>query len=48
LFPLCQQLGLVHSATPALVQRVAFFQAQAGATQRLTLAQGLRTTEPPN
>jgi hypothetical protein len=38
LFPLCQQLGLVHSATPALVQRVAFFQAQAGATQRLTLA----------
>jgi hypothetical protein len=37
LFPLCQELGLVHGATPALVERVAHYQAQSGATQRQTL-----------
>jgi hypothetical protein len=38
LFPLCQELGLVHGATPALVERVARYQAESGATQRQTLA----------
>jgi hypothetical protein len=38
LLPLCCELGLVHGATPALVERVARYQAQAGATQRQTLA----------
>lgn len=38
LFPLCRVLGLVHGATPALVERVAHYQAESGATQRQTLA----------
>jgi len=38
LFPLCRALGLVHGATPALVERVAHYQAESGATQRQTLA----------
>jgi hypothetical protein len=38
LFPLCQALGLVHGATPALVERVAHYQAESGATQKQTLA----------
>ncbi len=38
LFPLAQALGLVHGATPALVERVAHYQAETGATQRQTLA----------
>lgn len=37
LFPLCQELGLVHGATPAVVERVARYQAETGATQRQTL-----------
>jgi hypothetical protein len=37
LFPLCRALGLVHGATPALVERVAHYQAEAGATQQQTL-----------
>jgi len=37
LFPLCQDLGLVHGATPALVERVAHYQAESGATQKQTL-----------
>jgi hypothetical protein len=37
LFPLCRALGLVHGATPALVERVAHHQAQGGATQQQTL-----------
>jgi hypothetical protein len=37
LFPLAQALGLVHGATPALVERVAHYQAEAGATQQQTL-----------
>lgn len=37
LFPLCRALGLVHNATPALVERVAYYQAQSGATQKQTL-----------
>ncbi len=36
-FPLAQVLGLVGGATPALVERVAHYQAEAGANQRLTL-----------
>jgi hypothetical protein len=36
LFPLCQTLGIVHSATPALVERIAHYQAECGATQKLT------------
>jgi hypothetical protein len=36
-FPLAQQLGLVHGATPALAERVAHYQAETGATQRETL-----------
>ncbi len=38
LFPLCQELGLVQGATPALVERVAHYQAESGATQQQTLA----------
>jgi hypothetical protein len=38
LFPLCQALGLVHGATPALLERVAHYQAETGATQKQTLA----------
>lgn len=38
LFPLCRALGLVHSATPALVERAACYQAESGATQKQTLA----------
>jgi hypothetical protein len=38
LFPLCWELGLVHGATPALLECVARYQAQSGATQRQTLA----------
>jgi hypothetical protein len=38
LFPLGRALGLVHGATPALVERVAHYQAQSGATQKQTLA----------
>lgn len=38
LFPLCQSLGLVHGATPALLECVARYHAEAGATQRRTLA----------
>src|SRR2546421_11036060 len=37
LFPLCQQLGLVHGATPALFECVARYQAEGGATQKQTL-----------
>jgi hypothetical protein len=37
LFPLCQELGLVQSATPALVERVAYYLAESGATQQRTL-----------
>ena len=38
LFPLCRGLGLVQGATPALVERVARYQAEGGATQQQTLA----------
>jgi hypothetical protein len=37
LFPLCRALGLIHNATPALVERVAHYQAEGGATQKQTL-----------
>ena len=37
IFPLAQQLGIVASATPALAERAARYQAEAGATQRRTL-----------
>jgi hypothetical protein len=37
IFPLMQQLGIVAAATPALAERAAFYQAEAGATQRRTL-----------
>ena len=37
-FPLCRALGLVQGATPALVERVAHYQAEGGATQQQTLA----------
>jgi hypothetical protein len=37
LFPLAQQLGIVAGATPALAERAAYYQAEAGATQRRTL-----------
>lgn len=37
LFPLAQQLGIVAGASPALAERAAFYQAEAGATQRRTL-----------
>jgi hypothetical protein len=36
LFPLGRALGVVHGATPALAERVAFYQAEAGATQKRT------------
>jgi hypothetical protein len=37
LFPLGRALGLVHGATPALVERAARYQAESGATQKRTL-----------
>jgi hypothetical protein len=37
LFPLARCLGLVQGTTPALAERLAYYQAQAGATQRQTL-----------
>lgn len=37
LFPLCRELGLVQGATPALVERVAQYLAESGATQKQTL-----------
>ena len=37
IFPLAQQLGVVAGATPALAERAARYQAEAGATQRRTL-----------
>ncbi len=37
LFPLCQELGFVQGATPALVERVAHYLAESGATQKQTL-----------
>jgi hypothetical protein len=37
LFPLCRQLGLAQGATPALLERVAYYQADSGGTQRRTL-----------
>lgn len=37
IFPLTQQLGMVASASPALAERAAYYQAEAGATQRRTL-----------
>ena len=38
LFPLCRALGLVHGATPALVERAAHYLAESGATQKQTRA----------
>jgi hypothetical protein len=38
LFPLGRALGLVHGATPALVERVAHYQAEGGGTQKQTRA----------
>ena len=37
LFPLAQQVGIVAGASPALAERAASYQAEAGATQRRTL-----------
>jgi hypothetical protein len=37
IFPLAQQLGIVAGATPALAERAARYQAEAGASQRRTL-----------
>jgi hypothetical protein len=37
IFPLAQQLGIVAGATAALAERAAYYQAEAGATQRRTL-----------
>ena len=37
IFPLMQQLGIVAGATPALAERAAYYQGEAGATQRRTL-----------
>jgi hypothetical protein len=37
IFPLAQQLGIVAAASPALAERAASYQAEAGATQRRTL-----------
>jgi hypothetical protein len=37
LFPLCQQLGVVHGASPALFECVARYQAAGGASQKHTL-----------
>jgi hypothetical protein len=39
LFPVCRALGVVHGTTPALVERIALYQAASGATQRRTLTQ---------
>ena len=36
-FPLCQQLGIVHGATPAVLDCVGRYQATTGATQQHTL-----------
>jgi hypothetical protein len=38
LFPLCQTLGVVHGTSPALVECVARYLAESGATQQRTLA----------
>lgn len=37
IFPLAMHLGIVAGATPALAERAAYYQAEAGATQRRTL-----------
>ena len=37
LFPLCQELGIVHGASPALLECVALYLAESGATQKRTL-----------
>jgi hypothetical protein len=37
IFPLAQHLGIVAGASPALAERAAYYQAEAGATQRRTL-----------
>jgi hypothetical protein len=37
IFPLAEQLGIVAGATPALAERAAYYQAEAGATQNRTL-----------
>jgi hypothetical protein len=37
IFPLAGQLGIVAGASPALAERAAYYQAEAGATQRRTL-----------
>jgi hypothetical protein len=37
IFPLAQSLGLLQGASPALAERAALYQAQAGATQKQTL-----------
>ena len=37
IFPLAEQLGIVGGATPALAERAAYYQAEAGATQNRTL-----------
>jgi hypothetical protein len=37
IFPLAVQLGIACGATPALAERAAYYQAEAGATQRRTL-----------
>lgn len=37
IFPLAHQLGIVAGASPALAERAAYYQAEAGATQRRTL-----------
>jgi hypothetical protein len=37
IFPAAQHLGIVQAATPGLAERVAFYQAQAGASQQRTL-----------
>jgi hypothetical protein len=37
LFPLAHQLGIVAGATPAVAERAAYYQSEAGATQRRTL-----------
>ncbi len=38
LFPLCRELGVVHSVTPALLERIGHYLAETGATQQQTLA----------
>jgi hypothetical protein len=37
LFPLCRQLGVVHGATPGLLECVGRYQGEGGATQKRTL-----------